>query len=598
MKNDGNSKNYEGQILSIEMVVNALIAAGKMDEKIATEIISNYLGDNRHPLIIIAEERLNDKTTSSPLTLESLSRWLAQYLNLEYVKIDPFKINVEKIIEYIPQAYAQRLNIMPTEFTSDTITIATADPFNTSWTSEIENRAKRKIKLVFSNPLDIKKSITDFFAVYKTFHKNKQGLSIKEQSTELTRSAGKIKELEKMAQKYQVAGKQSQSDNHMEDLADWLIQSALDERASDIHLEPKSDDCLVRFRIDGILRKVTDMNLGVYSGLLNVFKIMAKMKIDEKRRPQDGRIKRTVKNEVIVEMRLATIPTPHGESLTIRIFNPDISWKNVSNLGFYKKDYQLWLNLITLPYGIIFVTGPTGSGKTTTLYASLKELSSSNINICTIEDPIEMVEESFRQMEVNTQLDITFHSAIKAFLRQDPDIIMVGEIRDLASAEMAIQASLTGHLVFSTLHTNNAISSITRLLDLGVADYLINSSVKGILAQRLLRTLCPACKKKIPIDDNLWEHFTKGYQCKKPDFIFGAGGCPQCKQSGYVGRMMVYELMLMDDQIKDLLKKHKDISLLENNLKGKYMTLKGNAIRKVVEGVTTIEEVISNIDGP
>ena len=383
------------------------------------------------------------------------------------------------------------------------------------------------------------------------------------------------------------------NDQHIVNIVDWLLQYAFEQRASDIHIEPRRDKGHIRFRIDGVLHTVYDMPSQVVAAVTSRIKILGRMNVAEKRKPQDGRLKTRSEEGTEVELRLSTLPTAFGEKLVMRIFDPDVLLKSFQDLGFAKDDDKRWHRMVKQPNGIILVTGPTGSGKTTTLYSTLKELATSKVNVCTIEDPIEMVESSFNQMQVQNNIDLTFASGVRALLRQDPDIIMVGEIRDLETAEMAIQAALTGHLVLSTLHTNDAPSAITRLLELGVPQYLIRATVLGVMAQRLVRTLCPDCKESAPIDSDAWAGLTKPWVADLPTKGAKPIGCLSCRNTGYKGRSGVYELMLLDGAVRDLINDQCDIDKLRAAAIREGMhTLRLSGAQKVAAGLTTIEEVL------
>jgi general secretion pathway protein E len=381
-------------------------------------------------------------------------------------------------------------------------------------------------------------------------------------------------------------------------VVDWLWQYAFDQRASDIHMEPRRDVGEVRFRIDGVLHPAYQIPMPVMAAMTSRIKILGRMDVVERRRPQDGRIKTRTANGKDVELRLSTLPTAFGEKLVMRIFDPEVIVKDFAELGFSEDDKGRWKQMIAQPNGIILVTGPTGSGKTTTLYSTLKTLATPEVNVCTIEDPIEMIEPAFNQMQVQPAIDLGFAQGVRALMRQDPDIIMVGEIRDLETAEMAVQAALTGHLVFSTLHTNDAASAITRLLDLGVAPYLINSTLLGVMAQRLVRTLCRHCKEKVSFEsgregDLAWEEFVAPWKAKRPTHLYRPVGCLECRNTGYLGRIGLYEILLLSAEVKRLLNAEADVGRIrELAYKEGMKPLRISGAMKVAAGYTTIEEVL------
>jgi len=372
-----------------------------------------------------------------------------------------------------------------------------------------------------------------------------------------------------------------------------LLGYAFNQRASDIHLEPRRDKGRVRFRIDGVLHMVYELPPPVMTAVTSRLKTLGRMDVAEKRRPQDGRLKTKTQDAHEVELRLSTLPTAHGEKMVMRIFDPDILLKTFAELGLENEDYDHWEGMVRNPNGIVLVTGPTGSGKTTTLYTSLKQLATSDVNVCTIEDPIEMVEPSFNQMQVQSNIDLNFADGIRALLRQDPDIIMIGEIRDLETAEMAIQAALTGHLVISTLHTNDAPSAVTRLLELGVAPYLIKATVLGIMAQRLVRTLCPHCKMPGEMDPDGWKVLTAPWKVKLPEQLNQPIGCLECRDTGYMGREGIYELLPLTDKIKAHVRADVNVGKLRiSAMKEGMKTLRLSGAQKVGVGDTTIAEVL------
>jgi general secretion pathway protein E len=376
-------------------------------------------------------------------------------------------------------------------------------------------------------------------------------------------------------------------------IVDWLFKYAFEQRASDIHLEPRRGIGVVRFRIDGVLHEVYQLPGNISNAITSRIKLLGRMDMVEKRRPQDGRIKtRTVEGKEI-ELRLSTMPTAFGEKLVMRIFDPEILVKDFAALGFAREQTLMWNDWTGQPNGIILVTGPTGSGKTTTLYSTLKHLATPEVNVCTVEDPIEMIEPSFNQMQVQQNIDLSFADGVRTLLRQDPDIIMIGEIRDIETAEMAIQAALTGHLVLSTLHTNDAPSTITRLLELGVPPYLINSTLLGVMAQRLVRTLCPACKQPGEIGDNAWEEMTLPWKTPKPQLVQTAKGCLECRMTGFRGRTGIYEMLSVSTEMKKLITTSPDpVQLKSLAYKEGMRSLRSNGAAKVAEGVTTPVEIL------
>ena len=396
------------------------------------------------------------------------------------------------------------------------------------------------------------------------------------------------------------AGKLDVNDQHVVSIVDWLLQYAFDQRASDIHIEPRRDQGIIRFRIDGVMQQVYQLPISVLAPVTSRIKILGRMDIAEKRRPQDGRIKTRNSQGQEVELRLSTMPTAFGEKLVMRIFDPMVLLRNFRALGFTEADEKQWQEMIGNPHGIILVTGPTGSGKTTTLYSTLKLLAQPDVNVCTVEDPIELVDPAFNQMQVQPGIELTFAAGVRTLMRQDPDIIMIGEIRDTETADMAVQAALTGHLVLSTLHTNDAPSSISRLLDLGVPPFLIQSTLLGVIAQRLVRTLCLHCRKETQLRDGEWDMLVAPWKgAPKPARVYTASGCLECRNTGYRGRIGLYEMLAFSAGLKQLIKDEFDVDALRQEaIRAGMKPLRLRGALKVAEGVTTMEEVLRVVPPP
>ena len=539
-----------------------------------------------HPLTAVAQCKLQSALPPHKLlTLDWLTEWTATKAKLSFFRIDPLKIDFTKVADVMSATYAARFNILPVELTPTDVVIATAEPFAIEWEAEIAKITRRNVKLVVANPLDIAQYTAQFFTLAKSIKgANKSGgqdLSLRNNFEQLVELGKSNKTLDA-------------NDQHIVNIVDWLWQYAFEQRASDIHLEPKRDFAAIRFRIDGILHQVYQVPAAVMIAMTARIKLLGRMDVIEKRRPQDGRIKTRTNGGQEIELRLSTMPTAFGEKLVMRIFDPEVVVKTLPELGFPPDDAKRWDELTTRPHGIILVTGPTGSGKTTTLYTTLKALATSEVNVCTVEDPIEMVEGSFNQMQVQHGIDLSFADGVRALMRQDPDIIMVGEIRDLETAEMAIQAALTGHLVLSTLHTNDAPSAVMRLLELGVPYYLLEATLIGIMAQRLVRTLCPECKKPDgELSEDVWEGLIEGWKMPKPATIYRPVGCPECRQTGYRGRTGLYELLTITQPFSRLIKEETDIhALRQQSIADGMKPLRIAGAIKIAEGATTADEVL------
>ncbi len=538
---------------------------------------------SQHPLVRLGGAGLLRQGDGRALDAEALTEWLAGRCGLPYLRIDPLKVDVGRVADVMSINYAEAHRVLPVQFAAGEITVATCEPFDTGWTAEIEGHARKSVRLVLASPLELQRYTTEFFTLAKSVRAaQKRGESNAMASFEQLVELGKTK------------GSLDANDQGVVQVVDWLWQYAFDQRASDIHLEPRRELGAIRFRIDGVLHTVYQLPPAVMNAMTARIKLLGRMDVVERRRPQDGRIKTRGPSGTEVEMRLSTLPTAFGEKLVMRIFDPETTVKDVSALGFGTHEAERWSALVGQPHGIILVTGPTGSGKTTTLYSTLKKLATDEVNVCTVEDPIEMVEPAFNQTQVQPALDLGFAEGLRSLMRQDPDIIMVGEIRDLATAEMAIQAALTGHLVFSTLHTNDAAAAITRLTDLGVPPYLISATVIGVLAQRLVRTLCPACKQPDdgPVAQQLGE-VVKPWRLNGAVRAYKPVGCLDCRMTGYRGRAGLYELLLLSEPLKAALVPVPDIAALRRlAAKQGLRPLRMAGAMKVAEGLSTLDEVL------
>ena len=536
-----------------------------------------------HPLVLLSNLKLaSHEKAGTELSLERLTTWLADASHVPYLRIDPTKVDVPAVTSLFSHAYAQRFRILPVEVSPERVVIATSEPRDTRWLDDIRHILRREIELRVANPLDIHRYTMEFFGVTRSVRKAKN--ANEEQAQTGLPSFEQLVELG-------ASGEVGADDRHIVHIVDWLLQYAYEQRASDIHLEPRRDLSRVRFRIDGVLHKVFELPTPVMIAVVSRIKVLGRMDVAEKRRPQDGRIKTRSPGGREVEMRLSTMPTAFGEKCVMRIFDPDTALKPVEALGFSADEAEAWSDLTTRPHGIVLVTGPTGSGKTTTLYSTLKRLATPDVNVCTVEDPIEMIAPEFNQMQVHQAIDLDFASGVRTLLRQDPDIIMIGEIRDLETAQMAVQASLTGHLVLSTLHTNDACSAITRLLDLGVPHYLIQSTLNGVLAQRLVRTLCAHCKREAPIDGAAWRGLVGKHALPQPAMGCAPVGCLECRNTGYLGRIGLYEMLVLSPELLGRIKPGMDLGEFTHAAMDSGMSpLRCAAAAHVAAGLTTIEE--------
>ena len=570
--------------LTLRNTLDALVADGWLNTRQVVSLLTKVPElTPLHPLTVIADAELSHASEPQrKLTLETLVQWLAQRTGLPYLRIDPLGIEVSKVTTLISYAYAARQKILPVKLTATEMTVAVADPYAREWLQELTPRLKQSIRTVLANPRDIERYLVEFYALAR---------SVKASATQAGRN-GSLQNLEQLTELGKL-GKLSADDQHVVGIVDWLLQYAFDQRASDIHLEPRREQGNVRFRIDGVLHEVYQVPASVMPAVTSRLKIMARMDLAEKRKPQDGRIKIRSPEGREVELRVSSLPTAFGEKLVLRIFDPDVLVKDFSALGFAAEEQSRWRRLIEAPHGIVLVTGPTGSGKTTTLYSTLKLLASSEVNVCTIEDPIEMVEPAFNQMQVQANINLGFADGLRALLRQDPDIIMVGEVRDLDTAENAIQAALTGHLVFSTLHTNDAPSAIVRLLDLGVPPYLIKATVLGVMAQRLVRKLCPHCKRPASVDASDWQRLTGGLlPLPLTGQVHEPVGCLECRETGYLGRVGLYEILTVDDALRVAIDGAADGRVLSQKARAAGMVpLRLAGARTALTGLTSLADV-------
>ncbi|MBA4690690.1 MAG: type II/IV secretion system protein [Pseudomonas sp.] len=573
--------------LDLADLLRELVAQGRVAQDSAEQCLTvrrSAVANQQHPLEFLAAQQLDDlQRPGKKLDLETLTVWLAERAGQPYLRIDPLKIDVAAVTPLMSYAFAQRHSILAVAVDASAVTIASSQPFVHGWEANLTHVLKRPIKRVVANPTDIQRFTVEFYRLAKSV----SGASSTDQKIS---GVGNFEQLLNLGASDQ---EPDANDSHIVNIVDWLFQYAFQQRASDIHIEPRREQGTVRFRIDGVLHNVYQFPPQVTMAVVSRLKSLGRMNVAEKRKPQDGRVKTKTPDGGEVELRLSTLPTAFGEKMVMRIFDPEVLLKGFDQLGFSGDDLRRWQSMTSQPNGIILVTGPTGSGKTTTLYTTLKQLATPEVNVCTIEDPIEMIEGAFNQMQVQHNIDLTFASGVRALMRQDPDIIMVGEIRDLETAEMAIHAALTGHLVLSTLHTNDAPSAITRLLELGVPHYLLKATLLGVMAQRLVRTLCPHCKAPMQLDAEDWSALTRPWNAPLPSTAQRAVGCLECRDTGYRGRAGVYEIMLLNDAIKPLITADTDIVALRRQaFKDGMRSLRLSGAQKIAAGLTTVEEVL------
>ncbi len=509
-------------------------------------------------------------------------RTLAEAWKIPYKKIDPLKLELNLVTGTIPKSFATKHLLLPLMVEEGKLIVATPDPFNYEAINDVEMVSKLKVKTVVSSKSDIEKLINEFFGFRYSISAAEDLFSKK------TLDIGNLEQFVSLKS----MGDLPSTDQHIVNAVNHLFSYSFDQKASDIHIEPKRDTCLVRMRIDGVLHTVYKLPKKLHNAVVSRIKTLSRLDMAEKRRPQDGRIK-LEKDNTEVEVRVSTIPVAFGEKVVLRIMDPDVLFQDLEMLGFLQDDFKRYKKLITMPFGMILVTGPTGSGKSTTLYSSLRVLSSPKVNITTIEDPIEMIHEEFNQIAVQPTIDVTFSAVLKNILRQDPDIIMVGEIRDLETAQAAVQAALTGHLVLSTLHTNDAVSTIFRLLDLGIPPYLIHSSLNGIVAQRLVRKICPYCAQEFEMDAK--ELSALGLKVKSQGVVKlkHGKGCVKCRNTGYKGRTGIYEIMPYSESLKQLTNSDASLETLRKKaIEEGLILLRKNGIKRMLKGHTTYQEIL------
>src|SRR5438445_4113869 len=504
---------------------------------------------------------------------------LAEEFGLELADLSSMTVEPETL-RSIPVGLVHRHNLMPLSRNNGTLTVATGNPFDVYSLDELQTLTGLQVLPVLASSREIARLIKTHFGVggetVTAMVREREGDGVELlQETETDDS-----EVAKMAQEASVVK-----------LVNEVLVEAANERASDVHIEPGENCLQIRYRIDGLLQTQTlPPEISRFqAAIISRLKIMSRLNIAEKRLPQDGRIKMRVQKHEI-DVRVSIIPMLHGEGIVMRLLDKTRMVFNLANVGMLPDHHRTFRQMIDRPHGIILVTGPTGSGKSTTLYSALNEIKEETVKIITVEDPVEYQQRGISQIQVHTKIGLTFASSLRSILRHDPDVILIGEMRDLETAESAIQASLTGHLVFSTLHTNDAPSAFTRLIDMGVEPFLVGSTVEGVLAQRLVRTICPDCKQKfeLPAADVPGDFPTDG----KFVPLWKGAGCRACRQTGFRGRLGIFELMVTGDSIREMCVQRTNAAAIRNQaLKEGMITLRQDGWRKVQAGITTIDEV-------
>ncbi len=519
----------------------------------------------------------SDRILDGPAIVEAVARdqgW-------RFRRLDPLRLDMETVTRTIPASFARRRLVLPVERRGPVLEVACYDPLDQELSMDLQRVCQGEIEISVAPREDIQRIIREFFDFRRSIAKA-EGMLHRTPDIDIAN----------LEQYVQLQGPDSAaSDKYIQRAVDHLFQYALEQRASDIHIEPKREESLIRLRIDGVLHMVYRIPRVVHEALCTRIKALSKLDIAEKRRPQDGRMKIAWKEED-AEIRVSTVPVAFGEKMVLRLQSASILFSDLDQLGLYPQDLDLYRSFLRHTHGIILITGPTGSGKSTTLYSTLRHLSSPEVNIVTIEDPIEMVYEEFNQIAVQPQIGVTFSTILRNILRQDPDIIMIGEIRDAETARYAVQAALTGHLVFSTLHTNDSVGAVTRLKDLGLESYLIASTLLGVVAQRLVRKVCRHCRRPVEVDAAP----LKALGFPAPAAVLKAEegkGCNICRNTGYYGRIGVYEVFPVTDEVRRLI--HKGASeedMRKAAAEAGMRPILFDACQKLMDGITTVEEVM------
>lgn len=515
------------------------------------------------------------------ITDDRLCQFIAEKKNVPFIHLDPLKVDSKLLSRTISRPFARKFLVVPLREESDGLVCAMVDPFDLELLFSLKRNTGQEIKPVVAPKNEIVRILTEFYGFRHSVQKAEADLSPVE-------NLGNLEQLVKLKSERELEA----SDSHVIKAVEYLLVYAYDQGSSDIHIEPKRHHSIIRFRIDGVLHDIQEMSGKVHAAVVSRLKLLSRMDIAERRKPQDGRLKTSIK-EREVELRCSILPVAFGEKLVIRIFDPEVVMKDILALGFRDKEYKSFDRMIHEPHGMLLVTGPTGSGKTTTLYSVLAKIATRERNVTTIEDPIEMIQEPFNQVSVNPKLDLSFAGALRSILRQDPDIIMVGEIRDPETTTYALQAALTGHMVLSTLHTNDSASAVPRLVDLGGEPYLIASTLLGVLAQRLVRMVCKDCGAETLLTQAQLATLNIRTKTGKPLKARKGKGCHLCRYTGLKGRVGIFELMEVDETVRKLIIAGEDAVGLKKALRQKGMeTLTECGIRRIIEGVTTFSEVV------
>lgn len=563
-------------------------AARVLREKVGTGDRVKASGYEVAPAELIASFKLTG-IDGQPVDEERLARLVSELAKLPYLRIDPLQLNADFVTQTISQPFARRFCVLPLVKVGTVLEAVVSDPYNRELIENLKRHTNLELRLKVASKADILKAINELYGFRKSVQAAARDLAVTPTSAnDASVALGNLEQLVRMRTR---ADEIEANDKHIINAVEYLFHYAFDQKASDIHIEPKRDQTIIRFRIDGVLHEVNRIPQAVHAPFVARIKTMCRMDIAEKRRPQDGRIK-TKRGEMEVEIRVSSLPVAFGEKLVMRIFDPEALVGDLTDLGFPPREFELFKDWIGRPHGMFLITGPTGSGKTTTLYTALNTLADQSSNITTVEDPIEMVIETFNQVAVQPKIELDFAGVLRTLLRQDPDVIMVGEIRDKETADMAIQAALTGHLLLSTLHTNDTASAVTRLIDLGAPPFLIGSTLIGVMAQRLVRKVCAKCGE----DVSLTKQQQRALRLPDGEYTIREGkGCPTCRGTGHKGRTGVFEMLPMTPEVRALIGPQTDIYAVQKLARAQGMTtLREAAIQKLLSGQTSFAEVVSN----
>ncbi len=564
------------------------VEAPKQRQKLTRQAVKNGQPDKNYPdmVDIIASLNLTVSGGKRKIDEELIMRAVAKAQKLPFRKLDPLDLDMSVATSTIPRNFAIIHTILPLRIENGLLEMAIYNPDSQSALADIEKTSQIKTTPVIATRSDIQRIIQEFFGFQKSISAAEDQFSSVGSSASL--DIGNLERYVKISN----ADELTSSDQHIKQAVNHLFHYAMEQRASDIHIEPKRDVCLVRFRIDGLLHTIYSLPKAVHAAVVSRIKFLASLDIAEKRRPQDGRIKIGMDGRD-VELRVSTVPVSFGEKVVMRLLDSTTVFQNLGSLGFSERDFSVYKSFMKASHGIVLVTGPTGSGKSTTLYSTLKEIATPEKNIITIEDPVEMVHEEFNQIAVQSAIDVTFSTILRNILRQDPDIIMIGEIRDNETAVHAVQAAMTGHLVFSTLHTNDAVSSVVRLLDLGLPPFMISTSLTGCMAQRLVKTVCPHCAEKYTMQSDELSLVGFPVEPGRQLELTRGKGCRECRNTGYLGRCGVFEVLPLSHQLKKMISDGADSSEMKQvAIREGMTTLREDAWDKVKRGVTTWQEAL------